>query len=104
MILTVISGRNEEDWFDIEVPEDCPAGRLNEMLGLRLYREPAAPGMQYILEARFPEGFWFKVEANAASIAEAGLREGNYVRLQRAFSTTDEEAPVYGKRLLFQDA
>lgn len=104
MILTVISGRNEEDWFDIEVPEDCPTGRLNELLGLRLFREPAGAGMQYILEAKFPEGFWFKVDANTATVVEAGLREGNFIRLQRAFSTTDEEAPVYGKRFLFQES
>ena len=102
MILTVVSGRNEEDWFDIEVPEECSVTRLNELLGLRLFHEPSSPGMQYILEAKFPEGLWFKVQ-EASNVAEAGLREGASIRLQRAFSTTEEEAPVYGRRMLFQE-
>ena len=41
MILTVISGRNEDDWFDIDVPDECSVERLNELLGLRLFREPS---------------------------------------------------------------
>ncbi|KKO53349.1 hypothetical protein [Paenibacillus sp. DMB20] len=102
MILTVISGRNEEDWFDIDVPDECSVTRLNELLGLRLFHEPSSPGIQYILEAKFPEGLWFTVE-EVPTIVEAGLREGAYIRLQRAFSTTDEEAPVYGRRSLFQE-
>ena len=102
MILTVISGRNEGDWFDIEVPDECTVTRLNELLGLRLFKEPSSPGIQYILEAKFPEGLWFSVN-EGSGVVEAGLREGAYVRLQRAFSTTEEEAPVYGRRMLFQE-
>lgn len=103
MILTVISGRNEDDWFDIDVPDECSVERLNELLGLRLFREPSGEGVQYILEAKFPEGLWFTVNEQS-SLVEAGLREGSYIRLQRAFSTTTEEAPVYGRRLLFQES
>ncbi|NMO96270.1 hypothetical protein [Paenibacillus lemnae] len=102
MILTVISGRREGDWFDIDIPEECSVNRLNELLGLRLFHELPSPGMQYILEAKFPEGLWFKIE-DVSSIVEAGLREGAYIRLQRAFSTTNDEAPVYGRRTLFQE-
>ncbi|MGG1879215.1 hypothetical protein ABDI30_16820 [Paenibacillus cisolokensis] len=102
MILTVISGRNERDWFDIEVPDHCQVGELIEMLGLRLYQSASQEGIQYILEGKFPEGLWFKVE-EGASLAEAGLREGTCIRLQRAFSTTEEEAPIYGRRSLFQE-
>lgn len=103
MILTVISGRNEDDWFDIDVPDECSIERLNELLGLRLFREPSGEGIQYILEAKFPEGLWFTVGGHS-NLVEAGLREGSYIRLQRAFSTTTEEAPVYGRRLLFQES
>ncbi|UNK16596.1 hypothetical protein MNQ98_19095 [Paenibacillus sp. N3/727] len=103
MILTVISGRNEGDWFDISVPNECSVTRLNELLGLRLFQEPPSPGIQYILEAKFPEGLWFTVDGNPG-VVEAGLREGAFIRLQRAFSTTEEEAPVYGRRMLFQES
>lgn len=102
VILTVISGRNEEEWFDIDVPDECSVERLIEQLGLRLFQGPAGDGIQYILEAKFPEGLWFKVQGSAG-IVEAGLREGSYIRLQRAYSTTLEEAPVYGTRSLFQE-
>lgn len=102
MILTVISGRNEEEWFDIDVPDECSIDRLVELLGLRLFHGPSGDGIQYILEAKFPEGLWFKVEGRS-SLVEAGLREGSYIRLQRAYSTTTEEAPVYGRRSLFQE-
>ena len=44
MILTVISGRNEEDWFDIDVPDECSIERLNELLGLRLFANPRVKG------------------------------------------------------------
>ncbi|WP_422657190.1 hypothetical protein ACK8P5_15625 [Paenibacillus sp. EC2-1] len=103
MILTVICGRAEGEWFDIDVPDDCSITRLNELLGIRLFKEPSSSGIQYILEAKFPEGLWFTVKDELA-VREAGLREGAYIRLQRAFSTTNEEAPVYGHRSLFQEA
>ncbi|GAE04902.1 hypothetical protein JCM10914_976 [Paenibacillus sp. JCM 10914] len=76
--------------------------QLIDLLGLRLFQEPAGKEIQYILEARFPEGMWFTVNGHT-SLVEAGLREGSYIRLQRAFSTTDEEAPVFGRRSLFQE-
>lgn len=103
MILTVISGRNESDWFDIEVPDHCLVKQLIEHLGLRLYHSASEEGIQYILEGKFPEGLWFRVE-EGANLAEAGLREGTCIRLQRAFSTTAEEAPIYGRRSLFQES
>jgi hypothetical protein len=76
--------------------------QLKEMLGMRVYGEAPRAGQQYILEGKFPDGLWFTIR-DQQNIAEAGLREGCLVRLQRAFSTTDEEAPVYGRRNLFQD-
>ncbi|WP_054958406.1 hypothetical protein [Paenibacillus dakarensis] len=103
MILTVICGRSEGEWFDIEVPDDCSITRLIELLGVRLFKEPASSGIQYILEAKFPEGLWFTVK-EGSGVAESGLREGAYIRLQRAFSTTEEETPSYGRRALFQEA
>ncbi|GIP27258.1 hypothetical protein J23TS9_23880 [Paenibacillus sp. J23TS9] len=102
MILTVIKSRQQRDWFDIDVPDDYPVIQLKEMLGMRVYGESPQAGQQYILEGKFPDGLWFTIR-DSQDIAEAGLREGSLIRLQRAFSTTDEEAPVYGKRSLFQN-
>ncbi|MFI2858369.1 hypothetical protein ACH6EH_14705 [Paenibacillus sp. JSM ZJ436] len=102
MILTVVSGRRRDETFDIDVPDSCTVHRLNELLGLRLFQELPEAGVQYILEAKFPEGLWFQVQ-EGSSLVEAGLREGSYIRLQRAFSTTLETAPVYGRRSLFQE-
>ncbi|TKH43230.1 hypothetical protein C1I60_17105 [Paenibacillus terrae] len=101
MILTVLSGRQETEWFDIEVANEYSVDHLKLMLGVRIFGEPPAEGMQYIMEAKFPEGLWFRVEDDQLLIG-AGLREGCTVRIQRAFSTTRDEAPVYGRRSLFQ--
>ncbi|MEC0173390.1 hypothetical protein P4H83_00730 [Paenibacillus favisporus] len=101
MILTVMISGQERDWFDVEVPDDCPAAQLKDMLGVRIYGEAPPEGSQYILEGKFPEGLWFPVK-DAQDVAEAGLREGCMVRIQRAFSTTTEEAPSFGRRNLFQ--
>nr|WP_237391783.1 hypothetical protein [Paenibacillus dendrobii] len=100
--MTVTISRREREWFDIDVPDDYPVIQLKEMLGMRVYGESPRTGQQYILEGKFPDGLWFTIR-DSQDIAEAGLREGSLVRLQRAFSTTDEEAPVFGKRSLFQN-
>ncbi|WP_339321250.1 hypothetical protein [Paenibacillus sp. FSL W8-0194] len=101
MILTVVKSRLGRDWFDIDVPDDYPVLQLKEMLGMRVYGEAPRAGQQYILEGKFPDGLWFTIR-DPQDVAGAGLREGCLIRLQRAFSTTDEEAPVFGKRSLFQ--
>jgi hypothetical protein len=101
VILTVIKSRQERDWFDIDVPDDYPILQLKEMLGMRVYGEVPRVGQQYILEGKFPDGLWFTIR-DQLDIAKAGMREGCSLRLQRAYSTTDEEAPVFGKRSLFQ--
>ncbi|APB76325.1 MULTISPECIES: hypothetical protein [Paenibacillus] len=101
MILTVLSGRQETEWFDIEVADEYSVEHLKLMLGVRIFGEPPVEGMQYIMEAKFPEGLWFRVGDNQL-LTGSGLREGCTVRIQRAFSTTQDEAPVYGRRSLFQ--
>ncbi|MDP4097431.1 hypothetical protein OIN60_11685 [Paenibacillus sp. P96] len=102
MILTVLAGRQETEWFDIEVDDDYSVQHLKLMLGLRIFREAPGDGVQYIMEAKFPEGLWFPVE-DCQQLTGAGLREGCIIRIQRAFSTTEEEAPVFGRRSLFQN-
>ena len=100
MILTVYSGREEGEWFDIEVPDECTIEHLKHCWGADFGQAPG-DGIQYILEAKFPEGLWFSPQ-NSQQLMETGLRQGSCVRVQRAFSTTTEEAPVYGRRSLFQ--
>ncbi|MFM9277207.1 hypothetical protein [Paenibacillus jiagnxiensis] len=102
MILTVLAGRQETDWFDIEVDDMYSVQHLKLMLGLRIFGEAPGEGVQYIMEAKFPEGLWFLVEDHQ-HLTGAGLREGCIIRIQRAFSTTEEEAPVFGRRSLFQN-
>ncbi|GAB6989031.1 hypothetical protein [Paenibacillus pini] len=102
MILTVVKNRYEREWFDIEVPDDYPIIQLKNLLGMRIYGEPSKDGLQYILEGKFPEGQWFTI-IDAQNVAKAGLREGSSIRIQRAYSTTEEEAPIYGRRSLFQN-
>lgn len=101
MILTVHSGREEGEWFDIDVPDECTIEHLKTLLGVRIFGQAPGDGIQYILEAKFPEGLWFSPQ-NAQQLMETGLRQGSCVRVQRAFSTTSEKAPVYGRRSLFQ--
>ncbi|CAI6034583.1 hypothetical protein PAECIP112173_00769 [Paenibacillus sp. JJ-100] len=101
MILTVYSGREEGEWFDIEVPDECTIEHLKTLLGVRIFGQAPGDGIQYILEAKFPEGLWFTPQ-NTQQLMETGLRQGSCVRVQRAFSTTSEEAPIYGRRSLFQ--
>ncbi|MCM3340091.1 hypothetical protein M3650_15965 [Paenibacillus sp. MER TA 81-3] len=102
MMLTVTAGRQGQEWFDIEVPDDSTGLQLKAILGLKLYGEAPKNHVQYILEAKQPEGLWFVVQEQQR-LMEAGLREGAFVRVQRAFSTTAESVPAYGRRLLFQD-
>lgn len=104
MVLTVITGRQARDWFDIDVPEDCPVDQLKQLLGMRIYghREATTATHQYIMEGKFPDGMWFTI-SDDQGIVESGLREGAYIRVQRTYSTTTEEAPVVGRRSLFQN-
>ncbi|WP_289355904.1 MULTISPECIES: hypothetical protein [unclassified Paenibacillus] len=101
MILTVSFGRQSRDWFDIDVADDCTGVQLKAILGLKLFGEPPKNHMQYILEVKQPEGLWITVPEQVR-LLEAGVREGAYIRVQRAFSTTNEAIPSYGSRSLFQ--
>ncbi|CAH8715128.1 hypothetical protein M5W83_17610 [Paenibacillus thiaminolyticus] len=101
MMLTVSSGRQGQEWFDIDVSEDCTGLQLKSILGLKLFGEPPRNDVQYILEAKQPEGLWFVVQEQQR-LAEAGLREGAHIRIQRAYSTTTDSLPAYGRRMLFQ--
>lgn len=38
MILTVLSGRQETEWFDIEVADEYSVEHLKLMLGVRIFR------------------------------------------------------------------
>lgn len=100
MILTVVIDHQEREWFDIEVPEDCLVSQLKNLLGIEIYKE-SPEYLQYILEGKFPEGLWFTMN-DSHGVTELGLFEGCFIRIQRAFSTTSEEAPVFGRRPLFQ--
>lgn len=71
MILTVLSGRQETEWFDIEVADEYSVEHLKLMLGVRIFGEPPAEGMQYIMEAKFPEGLWFRVGITSYSQDQA---------------------------------
>ncbi|MCM3128834.1 hypothetical protein ACFQ3J_09725 [Paenibacillus provencensis] len=102
MILTVVQSRREGEWIDIEVPDESTVQYFKSVLSVRMFNEPPQENVQYILEAKFPEGNWFTLP-DAKQLTETRLREGNFVRLQKAFSTTESEAPVYGRRLLFQN-
>lgn len=101
MILTVLSGREESDWFDIDVDDEYSVQHLKLMLGIRIFGEAPGEGMQYMMEAKFPDGLWFLVD-DKQLLMDAGLREGCTIRIQRTFSTTEDEAPIYGRRTLFQ--
>ncbi|MBJ8193993.1 hypothetical protein JDS79_45680, partial [Bacillus cereus] len=46
MILTVLSGRQETEWFDIEVADEYSVEHLKLMLGVRIFGEPPVEGMQ----------------------------------------------------------
>lgn len=102
MILTVLAGRQITDWFDIEVDDMYAVQHLKRLLGLRIFGESPREGVRYMMEAKFPEGLWFPVEDDQ-HLAGAGLREGCMIRIQRAFSTTEEEAPSFGRRALFHN-
>ncbi|SYX84905.1 hypothetical protein [Paenibacillus alvei] len=101
MILTVSFGRQGREWFDIDVADDCTGVQLKAILGLKLFGEPPKNHMQYILEVKQPEGLWSTVPEQQR-LLEAGVREGAYIRVQRAFSTTTDSAPSFGRRALFQ--
>ena len=45
MILTVYSGREEGEWFDIDVPDECTIEHLKTLLGVRIFGQ--APGMVF---------------------------------------------------------
>ncbi|WP_374705804.1 MULTISPECIES: hypothetical protein [Paenibacillus] len=101
MILTVVQGRQGTEWLDLEVPDESTIQYVKSVLAVRIFNEPPQDHVQYIVEAKFPGSHWF-VLPDTKLLSETGLREGSYVRLQKTFSTTDKEAPVIGKRLLFQ--
>lgn len=101
LILTVIQGRQGLDWFDIDVSDESTIQYMKTVLAVRIFNEPPQEHVQYIIEARFPGLHWFVLPDNK-QLSETGLREGCYIRLQKTFSTTEKEAPVFGKRLLFQ--
>ncbi|MCM3782840.1 hypothetical protein M3231_07625 [Neobacillus mesonae] len=102
MILTVVQGRREIEWIDIEVPDESTVQYFKSVLSVRIFNEPPQENVQYILEAKFPEGNWFTL-SDAKQLTETGIREGHYVRLQKTFSTTNNEAPIHGRRSLFQN-
>ncbi|MDO7905723.1 hypothetical protein Q5741_04760 [Paenibacillus sp. JX-17] len=101
MILTVRLGNQEEEWFDIECDDECPVEKLQDMLGLRVFNERPREGVRYIIEGKFPEGLWFVLD-DRKLLTETGMREGCSIRVQRTFSTTRSEMPVFGSRPLFQ--
>lgn len=75
MILTVYSGREEGEWFDIDVPDECTIEHLKTLLGVRIFGQAPGDGIQYILEAKFPEGLWFSTERTAVNGNRAEARQ-----------------------------
>ncbi|USB31989.1 hypothetical protein [Paenibacillus sp. YPG26] len=91
VIITVCKGRNQADWFDIEL---SPETKALDLLGL-LQHDSAYQSLIdeesiiYNLEGRLPEGPWFHIP-HEHKIGDSGLMEGSFVRIQRTYGTTDE--------------
>ncbi|WP_068619117.1 hypothetical protein [Paenibacillus tuaregi] len=92
MILTVCSGRDQANWFDIELSLETKAidliRELQSESGLSGILDDEKVGC--ILEGRHPDGTWFRVQGDC-EIGLSGLTDGDYVRIQRTYGTVDME-------------
>ncbi|MNK02973.1 hypothetical protein D3C87_208040 [compost metagenome] len=91
MIVTVCKGRDQAEWFDIDLSPETKAFDLLRLLQHEFAYQPLIDeeSVRYILEGRLPEGPWFQIP-NPSEVGDSGLMEGSFVRIQRTYSTIDE--------------
>lgn len=93
MILTVCNGRDQAEWFDILLPLETKAlDLLNQLRSDSGTNRTLLDEDNYrnILEGRHPDGPWFRIP-DQSEIGQCGLRDGDFVRVQRTYSTVNEE-------------
>ncbi|MFM1652482.1 EsaB/YukD family protein [Brevibacillus sp. B_LB10_24] len=102
VIVTLVTGPNEPEWPDFELPAQVPAGRLAPMIAYALKGEAAEiEHVHYLLEIKIADGDW-RTLAEEGTLAELGVAEGAYLRVQKSYSTTPLRKPLDGWRPIFE--
>ncbi len=87
---------------DYELPTEIPCRQLAEQVAFALRGErQVIENITYLLEIKVGDDEW-KVIPSHLSLAELGVQNGAYLRVQRRFSTVEEETQLDGWRSLYE--
>ncbi|GAA4722613.1 hypothetical protein [Brevibacillus fulvus] len=101
IIATIVTGPDEREWLDMELPAEIPVGRIAVLTADALRGEVSDLEMvQFSLEQKRAEGEWQTLEQDK-SLEQQLVCDGAYLRVQRGFSTVDTGKPLNGWRSLF---
>ncbi|TPG68427.1 hypothetical protein EEL32_18330 [Brevibacillus laterosporus] len=105
VIVTIVTNSDKSKWFDFELPSDIPSQLIAEKISLVLKEgEPhLLTDLTYLLEVKVGGSEW-KTLSTRATLSQAGVKSGAYLRVQRSFSTgnENENQPIEGWRSLYQ--